>query len=67
MANTTSESTSGGEDKPGFAFTLLWFMFTAKSVWEKLIPQIKPTTILEVGPQEVAGACYRTPKIGQRL
>jgi predicted O-methyltransferase YrrM len=39
-------------------FTNNWFEVTAKQVWDSLIPQINPTTILEIGSFEGASACY---------
>jgi len=41
-----------------FCFTNDWFESSAKSVWDVLIPQIKPTKILEIGSFEGASACY---------
>ena len=42
----------------GIVFTNNWFDITAKQIWDRLIPQIKPTKILEVGSFEGASACY---------
>jgi glycosyltransferase involved in cell wall biosynthesis/predicted O-methyltransferase YrrM len=39
-------------------FTNNWFEVTAKQIWDRLIPQINPTTILEIGSFEGASACY---------
>ncbi len=41
-----------------FCFTNDWFESSAKGVWDVLIPQIKPTKILEIGSFEGASACY---------
>lgn len=44
--------------KSHFEFTNKWFEITAKSIWDDLIPKIKPTKILEIGSFEGASACY---------
>jgi predicted O-methyltransferase YrrM len=41
-----------------YNFTTDWFQNTAKPVWDQLIPQIRPTRILEIGSFEGASACY---------
>jgi predicted O-methyltransferase YrrM len=41
-----------------YDFTARWFEESARFVWDQLIPQIKPTRILEVGSYEGASACY---------
>lgn len=41
-----------------FVFTNRWFETTAKGVWDALIPQIRPKTILEIGSYEGNSACY---------
>ncbi|WP_417461389.1 class I SAM-dependent methyltransferase [Kordiimonas sp.] len=35
-----------------------WFVQSARPVWDKLIPSLKPEKILEVGSFEGASACY---------
>ncbi len=46
-----------------YKFTNNWFQTTAKSVWDKVVPQIKPRKILEVGSYEGASACYMVEKM----
>lgn len=41
-----------------YLFTNSWFLQTAKSSWDILIPSIKPKKILEVGSYEGASTCY---------
>lgn len=41
-----------------YQFTNKWFAGVAKNVWDKLIPSINPTKILEVGSYEGASTCY---------
>jgi predicted O-methyltransferase YrrM len=41
-----------------YQFTKSWFEETAKKVWDKLLPQINPTKILEIGSYEGASTCY---------
>jgi len=41
-----------------FQFTNTWFNDSAKQYWDKLIPQIKPKKILEIGCFEGASVCY---------
>jgi predicted O-methyltransferase YrrM len=41
-----------------FEFTTTWFDEKAKPVWDYVIPEIKPSTILEIGSYEGASACY---------
>ncbi len=41
-----------------YQFTKNWFEDTAKNVWDKLIPQINPAKILEIGSYEGASTCY---------
>ena len=48
-----------------FKFTNAWFDGAAKDQWEKLIPQIKPKKILEIGSYEGASACYLIQKLAQ--
>ena len=40
------------------AFINDWFDVTAKPVWDRLIPEINPSRILEIGSFEGASACY---------
>jgi predicted O-methyltransferase YrrM len=53
-------SSESNEDGPvtEYQFSNNWFESTAKNVWDQIIPQIKPTKILEVGSYEGASACY---------
>jgi predicted O-methyltransferase YrrM len=39
-------------------FTNNWFSITAKPIWDILVPQVSPRTILEIGSFEGASACY---------
>jgi len=39
-------------------FTNDWFDQTAKATWSKLIPQLKPSKILEIGSFEGRGTCW---------
>jgi predicted O-methyltransferase YrrM len=48
-----------------FKFTNTWFDGAAKDQWEKLISQIKPKKILEIGSYEGASACYLIQKLAQ--
>ena len=48
-----------------FKFTNSWFNDAAKSQWEKLISQIKPKKILEIGSYEGASTCYLIQKLAQ--
>lgn len=41
-----------------YIFTANWFDITAKEVWDRLIPDLKPKRILEIGSYEGAGTCY---------
>jgi len=47
-------------------FTNNWFELTAKNVWDHLIPQISPRTILEVGSYEGASTCYLIETLAPR-
>ena len=49
------------EDK--YNFTNNWFESVAREVWDSLIPQIKPSKILEIGSYEGASTCYLIDKI----
>ena len=46
-----------------YNFTNNWFENTAKNFWDKLIPYIKPKTILEIGSYEGKSACYLIDKL----
>jgi len=46
-----------------FKFTNTWFNDAAKNQWEKLISQIKPKKILEIGSYEGASTCYLIEKL----
>ncbi|MFZ2469180.1 class I SAM-dependent methyltransferase [Parvibaculum sedimenti] len=48
----------------GYVFTAHWFEYNAKNLWERLIPQVKPQKILEIGSFEGASACYLIDKLG---
>ena len=48
-----------------FKFTNTWFDDAAKQQWEKLISQIKPKRILEIGSYEGASTCYLIQKLAQ--
>ena len=48
-----------------FKFTNTWFNDAAKQQWEKLISQIKPKRILEIGSYEGASTCYLIQKLAQ--
>ena len=41
-----------------FLFTNDWFNITAKRNWQSLLPQVKPTKILEVGSFEGNSICF---------
>ncbi len=58
MSNTTHEAARNDSNKTGFIFTNGWFDKVARSVWEQLIPKIKPAKILEIGSYEGASACF---------
>lgn len=47
-----------------YEFTNTWFDTAAREVWNQLIPQLKPTRILEVGAYEGAATCYLIEQIG---
>lgn len=47
-----------------FQFTNNWFDANAKAVWDQLIPQLKPSRILEIGSYEGASACYLIKTLG---
>lgn len=35
-----------------------WFVVTAKNVWDRLVPHVNPTRILEIGSYEGSSTCY---------
>lgn len=41
-----------------YSFTTDWFAQTAKANWAKLLPEIRPSRILEIGCFEGASTCY---------
>jgi predicted O-methyltransferase YrrM len=41
-----------------YSFTTDWFAQTAKANWARLLPEIRPSRILEIGSFEGASACY---------
>ena len=49
-----------------YQFTNTWFQGAAEKNWDALVPQLKPTKILEVGSYEGASACYMIQKIGSQ-
>ncbi len=48
---------------PQYQFTNDWFSTAAKTTWDQLIPQIKPSKVLEIGSYEGASACYLIQKL----
>ena len=48
-----------------FEFTNNWFKDAAKFQWDRLIPNLKPSKILEIGSYEGASACYLIQKLGR--
>lgn len=47
-----------------YDFTNKWFEGAAKANWDLLIPQIKPTKLLEIGSYEGASTCYLIDTLG---
>ena len=41
-----------------FDFTSNWFEINGKQVWDSLIPQVKPSKVLEIGSYEGESTCY---------
>mgnify|MGYP000882405945 CR=1 FL=1 len=41
-----------------YEFTNNWFEINAKGIWDALLPQLKPTSILEIGSYEGKSATY---------
>jgi predicted O-methyltransferase YrrM len=64
MSGPTNETASNDVKKSEFIFTNNWFD-RVKKIWEQLIPQIKPTKILEIGSYEGASACYLIKKLAK--
>ena len=50
-----------------YEFTNTWFRDTAQNFWDKLVPQLKPTKILEIGSYEGASACYLIDKVASTV
>ena len=50
--------------RESYQFTNNWFEPAAKIVWDTLIPNLKPTRILEIGCYEGAASCYLIEKLG---
>ena len=48
-----------------FEFTNNWFKDAAKFQWDRLIPKLKPSKVLEIGSYEGASACYLIQKLGR--
>ncbi len=49
----------------GYRFTQRWFDEVARSVWERLLPQLRPRRMLEVGSFEGASACFLVEQAGR--
>ena len=49
-----------------FTFTQNWFAPGTRPIWDEMLPQIDPTTILEIGSYEGASACYLIEHLAQR-
>jgi predicted O-methyltransferase YrrM len=47
-----------------YKFTNNWFDQTARSMWDRIIPQLNPRKILEIGSYEGASACYLIDTLG---
>jgi predicted O-methyltransferase YrrM len=43
-----------------------WFVVTAKNVWDRLVPRISPTRILEIGSYEGSSTCYFIDTLASR-
>jgi predicted O-methyltransferase YrrM len=50
----------------GYEFTNSWFTENAKAVWDQLLPQVRPRTLLEIGSFEGASACYLIEHLGNQ-
>lgn len=49
-----------------FQFTKNWFEQAAKPVWQRLIPGVNPTRILEIGSFEGASTCFLITILGAK-
>lgn len=61
MSETDAQTSSRG-----YVFTTRWFELNAKKLWDRLIPQVDPRKILEIGSFEGASACYMIDKLGPK-
>lgn len=50
-----------------FEFTNSWFASIPRPIWDQIIPQHKPTKILEIGSYEGASAVYLLEKLGNEF
>lgn len=48
---------------PPYTFSNTWFDINARTVWDRIIPQIKPEKILEIGSYEGASTCFLIDKM----
>jgi hypothetical protein len=44
-----------------------WFDVGARGIWDKLMPQLKPQRILEIGSYEGAATCYLVDRLAPEL
>jgi predicted O-methyltransferase YrrM len=49
-----------------YLFTTDWFARVARPTWDLLIPQLNPTTILEIGSFEGASACFLLERLAPK-
>ncbi len=49
-----------------YTFTVNWFAYGARPIWDAMMPEIDPARVLEVGSFEGASACYLIETLGQR-
>ncbi|HWJ20337.1 MAG TPA: class I SAM-dependent methyltransferase [Geobacterales bacterium] len=54
------------QEHPAHQFTNSWFNNLAKGVWDQLITNLNPTTILEIGSYEGASTCYLIDLLAQK-
>ncbi len=47
-----------------YTFSNNWFDLNARSVWDRIIPQVMPQKILEIGSYEGSSACFLIDKLG---
>ncbi len=59
-------SPSNANLKAGYQFTTHWFTESARLGWERILPLVKPQTILEIGAFEGASACYLIETLGSQ-